>query len=292
MKWSEASGKINDKGILEAEMDILRLVLLGLAAVAALLLSFSFMQQALQPPELVTASQTTSGASSGRLFSEMRNARASIILALSTAPEYAAFFDRLKTLYPVDYETFLTNAAKRTVVTGEAPNVDRLLSDAMRTLRLSHGILASKADSEALSRIFAMQLNVMRALAIADEKLCVDFLYGNASSAFFDFSATHRMLIGDMALAGLAAVADGEAQPVEHGPPGDEDFAMLDKALREKGLNDAEISAVLDGKMSDPPIESARMCEAGQIYLETLAAMPEPGRSRIYGLAVELMARS
>ena len=46
------------------------------------------------------------------------------------------------------------------------------------------------------------------------------------------------------------------------------------------------------GKASDPPIADAKMCRAGQIYLETLAAMPEPIRLRIYGFAVELMARS
>ncbi|ACB95237.1 hypothetical protein [Beijerinckia indica] len=273
-------------------MNILRLVLLGLAAVAALLLSWSFLQQALQAPTSIESGRETPPGSSRHLLAEMHATREKLVATISAAPEYAAFFDRLKTLYPADYESFLSNATKRGVVTGETANADRLLSDAVRTLRLSHGILAAKADTEALNRIFTMQLNVMRALAVADEKLCVDFLYGNASSAFFDFSATHRMLVGDMALAGLAAVADGQAQPVERTAPDDNDFALLDKALREKGLNDAEISAVLDGKMSDPPIEPRRMCRAGQIYLETLAAMPEPGRSRIYGLAVELMARS
>jgi hypothetical protein len=62
--------------------------------------------------------------------------------------------------------------------------------------------------------------------------------------------------------------------------------------LRAKGLDTPEIEALLDGKAGDPPIGDAKMCRAGQVYLETLAAMPEPTRLRIYSLAVELMARS
>ena len=48
--------------------------------------------------------------------------------------------------------------------------------------------------------------------------------------------------------------------------------------------------AILDGKTPDPPIADDRMCTVGQIYLKTLATLPEPERLRIYGLAVELMA--
>jgi hypothetical protein len=34
------------------------------------------------------------------------------------------------------------------------------------------------------------------------------------------------------------------------------------------------------------------MCAAGQTYLEVLRTLPEASRIRIYGLALELMAKS
>lgn len=63
-------------------------------------------------------------------------------------------------------------------------------------------------------------------------------------------------------------------------------------ALGDHGLSKAEIDALLDGKIPDPPIEDARMCAAGQTYLDVLATLPEVARMRIYALAVQLMANS
>ncbi|HUZ91669.1 MAG TPA: hypothetical protein VMU78_07200, partial [Methylocella sp.] len=93
-------------------------------------------------------------------------------------------------------------------------------------------------------------------------------------------------------IAGLDAMHEGEVKRVERPAPTDTDFDALEKALRERGLETAEVEALLDGKASDPPIADTKMCRAGQIYLETLATMPEPVRLRIYGFAVELMAKS
>ena len=44
--------------------------------------------------------------------------------------------------------------------------------------------------------------------------------------------------------------------------------------------------------MPDPPLEDARSCALGQTYLEVLPTLPEAARARIYGLALELMAKS
>jgi hypothetical protein len=49
---------------------------------------------------------------------------------------------------------------------------------------------------------------------------------------------------------------------------------------------------LLDGKVSTPPLDDQKMCHLGEVYLQSLVQMPEPSRSRIYGLALELMARS
>lgn len=94
-----------------------------------------------------------------------------------------------------------------------------------------------------------------------------------------------------MGMAGIEAIYDGEVKQVERPAPAEADFDVFEKALRGKGLDTPEIEMLLDGKPSDPPIDDAKLCRAGQIYLETLAAMPEQSRLRIYGFAVELMAR-
>jgi hypothetical protein len=67
---------------------------------------------------------------------------------------------------------------------------------------------------------------------------------------------------------------------------------MLDHALVAKGLSRPAIDALLDGKQADPPLADAAMCEAGQSYLAVLATLPAEVRDRLYGLAVDLMAKS
>ena len=100
------------------------------------------------------------------------------------------------------------------------------------------------------------------------------------------------MLAGEMAIAGLDAIVDGQAKKNTRQAPSDADFALLEKGMAAKGLSQAEIEALLDGKTPDPPLEDARLCQAGRVYLEMLKTLPEPVRLRIYALAVELMARS
>ena len=64
----------------------------------------------------------------------------------------------------------------------------------------------------ASGHIFDVQLAMLDALSGADQRLCVDFLYGGASEAFYQFSARNRQLASDMAIAGLDAIVDGEAK--------------------------------------------------------------------------------
>jgi hypothetical protein len=223
---------------------------------------------------------------------EIDAARRAFTEKLKTAPEYAAFFDRLKTVFPSEYELFLAAFAQRSAASGEIASADLLIAEAARSLRLSRGILAAKAGRQALEHIFELHFAMLRALAAKDPRLCVNFLYGGDSPGFFEFSAQNRGLVAAMAIAGIDAIHDGEIKRIERPAPTGTDFDALEKALRAKGLDTPEIEALLDGKAGDPPIGDAKMCRAGQVYLETLAAMPESTRLRIYGLAVELMARS
>ncbi|MGQ0444318.1 MAG: hypothetical protein ACT4O2_04100 [Beijerinckiaceae bacterium] len=166
------------------------------------------------------------------------------------------------------------------------------MAEAARSLRLSRGILAAKAGPQALEHVFELHIAVLRALAAKDPHLCVDFLHGGESSGFFEFSAQNRGLVAALAIAGIDAIHDGDIQRIERPAPTGTDFDALESALRAKGLGTPEIEALLDGKASSPPIGAAKMCHAGQVYLESLAAMPESARLRIYSLAIELMARS
>jgi hypothetical protein len=273
-------------------VNILRLVLLGLAGIVT---GAALLQKAIHPnkpsaPLIATASPRPREPSPSSY--EIDAARRAFTEKLKTAPEYAAFFDRLKTVFPSEYESFLAAFAQRSAASGEIASADLLIAEAARSLRLSRGILAAKAGRQALEHIFELHFAMLRALAAKDPRLCVNFLYGGESPGFFEFSAQNRGLVAAMAIAGIDAIHDGEIKRIERPAPTGTDFDALEKALRAKGLDTPEIEALLDGKTGDPPIGDAKMCRAGQVYLETLAAMPESSRLRIYGLAVELMARS
>jgi hypothetical protein len=210
---------------------------------------------------------------------------------IATAPEYARFFKRLHDAFPADYAAAVQSYKAR-AAGGAEESPDFYVSEAVRLLRQAHGVLASKAESAELEKVFQVQLEILRAIAAQDPKLCVTFLYGGTDRDFSRFAAGRRPLVGEMALAGLEAVASGQARKIDRAAPSEADFQQLETALGAKGLGKTEIEALLDGKMPDPPIEDARMCAAGQTYLETLHELPEPVRMRIYGLTAELMARS
>ncbi len=211
---------------------------------------------------------------------------------IGDAPDYDRFFKRLREAFPVEYAAALDTFAARLVESKREESVDYYVSEAVRLLRQSRGVLAAKAEPEPLTKVFDIQLKVLRAIGEEDPHLCVAFLYGATDQDFARFAMTRRPLVADMALTGLEAIASGQARKIDRAAPTENDFKMLETALVAKGLGKLEIDALLDGKMPDPPLEDARMCAAGQSYLETLHTLPEAARLRIYGLAMELMARS
>jgi hypothetical protein len=219
-------------------------------------------------------------------------ARQSVEAAVRQAPDVVPFFDKMHDAFPADYAQTFDDFAVRFATSGSADSVDVYLSDAYRTLRQTRGVVAAKAGSEALARLFDTQAAVLKALGSIDPHLCVDFLYGGASKQYFAFSATHRPLVTSMAVADLDAIIDGNAQKIERPKPSDADFQALEQALAAKGVGKVEIDALIDGKTPDPPIEDGRMCAVAQIEDDVLKALPEDQRMRIYGLEVEMMARS
>jgi hypothetical protein len=273
----------------DASMEKLRLIMLGLAAVICLVLGWDVFFQArrdnyAEPPIAQSVESTQEE-------DKVLTVRRAVEARFTEAPEFQRFFDRLHLLFPNDYDAMIEMFVQKPA-DDPTRDVDVMMAEAVRFLRQAHGRLAAKAENHVLNHVFEMQLAVMQSLAGRDQKLCVDFLYGGASQGFFDFSAANRSLVAQAALAGLEAMHDGLTHRIDRQTPSDADFQMLEKALTSRGLGTAEIEALLDGKTPDPPIEDTIMCRDGQIYLETLATLPEPTRMRIYSLAVELMARS
>jgi hypothetical protein len=272
----------------EPRVHILRLVLLGLAALTGIVAGAALLQKALRSekhsPSLIAGSDSSDA--------EIAAARHGLEEKLAAAPDYAAFFEHLKSVFPAEYEAFLAAYAKRLAANDEPRSPDILVEEAGRFLRRTRGILAAKAGSPALEHIFELQASMLRALSSKDPHLCVSFLNHAESPGLYEFSAQNRGLVTALGIAGIDAIHDGEVKQVDRPAPTDRDFAELEKALRGNGLGTPEIEALLDGKVSEPPLADEKLCQAGQIYLETLAAMPEPSRVRIYGFAIGLMARS
>jgi hypothetical protein len=270
---------------------ILRLVLLGLAALAGIIAGTALLKMAIRgEPPSASLTAAVSSLAGGEAYDVEAVRRISQNM-LKGAPEYAVFFDRMKAAFPSEYEAFLNTVAQRSAASGEIGSADLHLAEAVRTLRLSRGSSAAKAGQPTLEHIFDLQVAMLKALAIKDPRLCADYLYGSESSAYFGFAAENRKLVAEVAIAGIDAIVDGELKQVHRDVPTVEEFDSLERLLRARGLGRPEIEALLDGTVSNPPISDEKMCSAGKIYLETLASMPEEVRLRIYSLAVGLIAR-
>lgn len=275
-------------------------MLLGLAAVIALLLGANFLLRAFRVPGVPPLVQTTvpePGPSSDTPPADIVSApavpaappaaRAIVDRAIADAPDYTRFFDRLRLAFPSDNEAIL-NALANAVANGGEANVDVMMADAVAALRRSRGALAGQASDASLAQVFALQLQEMQALAQRDAHLCVAFLYGANGTGFQAFAADHRPLVADAAIAGLDAINSGSMEHVRRPAPSDADFQTLDRALVGKGLSRPEIEALLDGKSAMPPIPDETICRAGQTYLATLATLPADVRARLYALAVDI----
>lgn len=223
---------------------------------------------------------------------ERAEANALIDRRLAEAPDYASFFSALASRFPADAALIRDNLAALTIAGKAGATPDRFVAVALKTLRETRGVVAAKADTAAMARVFEAQAAMLAALRQTDSKLCVDFVYGGATDAFMAFSGAHRALLAAVAQAALDAIADGGEKKIEREAPGDEDFALLESALREKGFGEPEIAVLLDGKTPDPPLSDDRMCDAARAYVAAVLALPEPARSRVLALAIELMARS
>src|SRR5262245_32349980 len=92
---------------------ILRLVLLGLAALAAIIAGTALLKIALRgepPPTPVTATIAPPAGDGPNSVESVRRISQNM---LKGAPEYAVFFDRLKAAFPSEYEAFLKTVAER-----------------------------------------------------------------------------------------------------------------------------------------------------------------------------------
>lgn len=274
----------------------LRLVLLGLAAVLALLLGGTFLMRAIKgpAPTVATVPEITPEQQiepKSTMSAALKPVRAAIERSIADSPDYTRFFDRLRLVFPGEYDSIMAGLAEANAQKKDI-NTDLVMVDAIAALRRTRGALASKASDDVLGQIFALQLKQMRELEARDTHLCVAFLNGTNGAGYLNFATDHRGLVADAAIAALDAMNSGQMDHVQRSAPSDDDFQTLDKALVNKGLTRPEIEALLDGKTADPPIADDRMCKAGETYLDTMASLPPDARARLYGLAVDLMAKS
>jgi len=94
--------------------------------------------------------------------------------------------------------------------------------------------------------------------------------------------------VAAMGIAGIDAIHDGEMKRVEREAPTDSDFEALEKVLRERGSKRRRSKRCSTARLAIHHRDT-KLCQAGLAYLDTLAAMPESARLRIYGFTVELM---
>jgi hypothetical protein len=216
-------------------------------------------------------------------------AQAALEEKLAQAPEYQAFFNRLRALYPADYNAAI-RASLAIGAQGHEQAADLFLTEAMRQLRQTRGLLAAKAGGQALDQLFAANRLVVRQLASSDAALCVDFLNGAPADRFVAFTSANRGLMAGEALAGLEAMDDGAHKKIDREAPSSQDFDDLERLLLSKGLDKPAIDLLLDGKTPDPPLTDAQACRNGLVYLDALQSLPDLQRLRLYALAVEVMA--
>lgn len=212
--------------------------------------------------------------------------------ALRAVPDLARVFDDVRTLFPAVADETLSSAAETLRVTGQTTSPDDLLAGAVRTLRQRSGVLAARAGSDALGALFDSKAAILAELAKIDPRVCADFLYGGTSPEYADFAAGHRLLEAQAATAVVKAVAEGQRIQTERAAPSAEDFAQVEAGLAAKGLSATEVAALLDGTAPDPPLPDDRLCANARTYLTVLRDLPEDVRTRIYGLAADLLARS
>ena len=268
----------------------LRLILIGVAVTMFAALGWRATHQPRPPeptPVVVAPPQPVRPS-----FESLDRAHAAVEDRLFEDGDFEPYWSLLKDNFAVDYAGLLEAFGKRAAAAKKLDSVDYYMSEAIRTMRRARGLLAAQADAEMINRLFVLQAGVADALADRDAHLCADFIYGEASEGYFDFSSTHRPLIAELALAQLAAIVDGQTSKIQRIAPGDDDFQALEDALTLKGLSPEEIGAMVDGKAPDPPLTDERICASGRAYLSAVSALPDAIRIRIEALVRELNSRT
>ncbi len=209
-------------------MHILRAVLVIVAFIASVALGWEVFDAATRP-EVQTAQVTprTRVAAIPPVDDLRPVARQAVEERLQLAHETSGFFNTMRRAFPNDFDKLVNAFAQRAVDGSKLDPPDVYLAEAVRALRRTHGVLAAKADGAHLEKLFETQTKMLDALAKADPQMCVDFLYGNATQRFYEFSAKNRNLVVEMAQASLDAILDGRTSRVDRRPPSDADFTQL-----------------------------------------------------------------
>lgn len=277
-------------------MNQLRLVLFGICLVLGAVFGWRVADSRVVGTGLALWQFPTAAPPKPPLPLTLDEARGRLQNQFASIPEYARYFDLLKSAFPAEYfrifDGLALKLASADTLAPATPNMDRAFFQAARGLRQTHGILAAQAQTARVERIGDVQGRVMQALAGRDARLCVDFFYGSAEPDFFAFMGQNRALAADFAMAWLEAMADGKASALKRPDPDDADLQVFDDALVQRGLSREAIDALLESKVATPPLPDASLCQAGIIYFQTLGALPAEPRIRLMARLLALAARS
>jgi hypothetical protein len=271
-------------------MHALRFLLVGIAVAMFTALGWRAAHQPAPSPPVPAAPPPIAAPTDP--FESIEATQAVIEKKLLDDADYEPFFASLKDNFAFDYAETLEGFARAARESRAFGSLDFYISEALKNLRHTRGLVAAQAESDLIDRVFVMQAGVMSAMAAKDARLCADYIYGVASDRYYAFAAENRPLIAETALANLAAIVDGQSSRLQRLTPNEDDFQALEDALTQRGLGRVEIEALVDGKAPDPPLSEERMCAAGRAYLESLASLPQEVRIRIEALVVQLMART
>ena len=281
----------------------LRLVLLGLAAIIALLLGASFLLRAFRSSApLATAADVTQVASqrepprSSLPPATLAAARGVIERAITEAPDYTRFFDRLRLVFPGDYETImnaLAEANQARGADGKEVNDDLVMADAVVALRRARG--RARGESAGTGAGADLQSSARRDAGAAAAR--------PASLRRVPLRREWRRLpvFRRRPPAARRRRGDRRARRDERRPHGaGRSRHTLRFRLPEPGQGARRQGPSADRRSTRcstarPPIRrspTTRCARPARPTSNTLGSLPADVRGRLYGLAVDLMAKS
>lgn len=200
--------------------------------------------------------------------------------AISADPAFDEMYTVMREEFPRDFARF--RAQMITIIeTSDDPRAgfDAARSFMLEFINANAGDLAAAPDPILLETRDA-NIALIEQLAADDDRLCGNFAMRGLQ--FGDIpSEDAKELLGRVTALQLRTIAAGREQPTQRGEPNESDVSAYVDALRQHGMQQAEIDAFLAGTLvvkSYPPADECRM---GLAVYRSLADIPADASARI-----------